>query len=142
MPRTYRLPRWGWGVQLGGFITIVLFFAVMSIRDHTYLFPLVMFGLVGAFGIHFLWTMWPLVIVLHDDDTVEFQTMSGCRSMPVADLQSVRFGKGVWLYHAQGKYAFSASPTNAVLWDFLSEVKKRHPDFQIDSSYIDSMISR
>ena len=145
--REFILPKWGWYIQhaaVAGALFDGCFMLYGAIVGHT--FELYIFAagclIISAFILHLLWFRWPLRITIDDNNMVSFITKGNIVKLALTDIHTVRFGRGVWLYHAQGKYAFSAAPTNAVLWEFLRTLKERNPNFIIRSSYISAMVSR
>jgi hypothetical protein len=134
--REFHFPVWGWVVQVSAMLALVLFaviylLAYRAVVKHEYtLFAVApLFICFGVVYLRFFWVSWPFKVILHDDDTVEVYTKSRVTTLTVAEIYSVRFGRGIWLYHARGKFAFSACSTNNPLWEFITELAERNPNF-------------
>jgi len=141
--KEYRLPVLGWWIQIAVmgfaiFLSIILIVianipGVFVINRYFYYGTIIIFLLFAIVGIYFLWNNWPLRIVITEINIVKFYVKSGIISMPITDLYAIRFGRGIWLYHAKGKFVFSLTPTNTAIWEFINEIYLRNPKFIIKS---------
>jgi hypothetical protein len=139
--KEYRLPTWWIWMQAAGmiivFIMLAALFVTAIIQRVVVNAPLsyvlmALFLLVPIFGLHFLWFQCPVRIIIAEDNTITFYAIGRSVSMPVTDIYRIRSGAGVWLYHARGRYAFTATWINTPLRDFMQEVSQRNPNITLE----------
>jgi len=145
--KVFVFSRWGLYAQVFSIVVAMIvslytiYYATIYHAYTLYVLAAIFFS-VGVLGIVWLWNNWPIKVIVYDDDTVEVFTIGGVERIYIDDILSVRFGRGVWLYHKKGKYAFSASFTNTPLWDLINELAERNCNFQILSGYISSFVNK
>lgn len=154
MPRTITFPIMG---QISILATIILFAIVLlgtvfffaifgsSLSLMVYVIPLVVLSVLGYQIVTILPT-WVLTATFHANNTVEFQTLLGRKTVPVAALYRLiakqyrrphrRVQRIAWLLCAQGKFSFNGDRDNAPFWEFLTEVQQRNPRVQMDDYFL------
>lgn len=141
-------------------VLLIHFFPSIMPHSHKYLANLVLVAIVLVFIYQMVLEVRTsiLSVTFHANDTVEFHTLLGRKAMPVTALRRLKvqerrrkpqntniwypsyrpgrvYNRFAWLYYSGGNFCFYANRDDTEFWEFLAEVRARHPRLQMDDYF-------